>query len=708
MECMIPFLYSSPSSLPHSPLFFSVVRAVGYSPSFPTLDSVKAVASFSSPLNGITGLLFHSFLCNFCRLLDTLFVFSNIPDFQKIKAHAAIVAEEIGCPFTYNEIPLDNASQEDLFLIDHATDNQEKEESMQDWTSKFSISLRDCVNMRKDSQKVQDTLTLDGLSSDTISASNAWKWQSRRSRSTRNSNPPTVKKPSLSRPTKKVKESGAKGDAEMAKEEDKPIIQYYRKRYKSVSCHLKGVSKSSADTNKLPSEELATGCVDPSRKLGDEIENFLVRGEHAENSSSHSSRATTSRDKNQVAENLQTIPSSSEGVDSVAVTTETAQVIPAPGDCISNKPIEPTLCHSEKFYEIQVADKRTVKDYTSDPQITAKIDGSSRKQDVVQTDEPGVQCQNLANRDDVIKEASVSDNLCFGVHDPKETFLVHTGTTVVDGNGPTIGLSNCSTLDGKVQQEIQTISGDGQEISMSSNAPQTNKVQRLGDSPRQLHGVEESISSLENQELDGNISTPAQSQPDAKVRRKRKRELDMLNQDDEHGFGNFIRSPCEGLRPRAKRDDPGDLLNLRKAIEDEPEDGMVHNSSVTRNNKKEQQQRKKGGYHRCDIESCQMTFQTKTELAAHKRNRCHVEGCGKKFNSHKYAILHQRVHDDDRPLKCPWKGCKMSFKWAWARTEHLRVHTGERPYKCKVEGCGLTFRFVSDFSRHRRKTGHYV
>jgi hypothetical protein len=36
----------------------------------------------------------------------------------------------------------------------------------------------------------------------------------------------------------------------------------------------------------------------------------------------------------------------------------------------------------------------------------------------------------------------------------------------------------------------------------------------------------------------------------------------------------------------------------------------------------------------------------------------------------------------------------------------MRVHTGERPYKCTLAGCGLTFRFVSDFSRHKRNTGH--
>ncbi|KAF9671659.1 hypothetical protein SADUNF_Sadunf12G0070600 [Salix dunnii] len=110
--------------------------------------------------------------------------------------------------------------------------------------------------------------------------------------------------------------------------------------------------------------------------------------------------------------------------------------------------------------------------------------------------------------------------------------------------------------------------------------------------------------------------------------------------------------------------------------------------------------------YQCDIDGCTMSFGSKQDLAMHKKNICPVKGCGKKFFSHKYLVQHRRVHIDERPLKCPWKGCKMTFKWAWARTEHIRVHTGARPYVCAEEGCGQTFRFVSDFSRHKRKTGH--
>jgi hypothetical protein len=113
----------------------------------------------------------------------------------------------------------------------------------------------------------------------------------------------------------------------------------------------------------------------------------------------------------------------------------------------------------------------------------------------------------------------------------------------------------------------------------------------------------------------------------------------------------------------------------------------------------------KNGY-RCDAEGCTMNFTSKQDLHLHKRNTCPIKGCGKHFISHKYLLHHRRVHLDDRPLTCPWKGCEKTFKWAWARTEHIRVHTKERPYVCKTAGCGKTFRFVSDFSRHKRKTGH--
>ncbi|KAJ6772994.1 LYSINE-SPECIFIC DEMETHYLASE [Salix koriyanagi] len=58
-------------------------------------------------------------------------------DYQKIKAHASAIAEEIENPFNYNEVPLEAASQENLNLINHAIDDEDHHECGEDWTSKL-------------------------------------------------------------------------------------------------------------------------------------------------------------------------------------------------------------------------------------------------------------------------------------------------------------------------------------------------------------------------------------------------------------------------------------------------------------------------------------------------------------------------------------------------------------------------------------------
>ncbi|CAN6487060.1 unnamed protein product [Victoria cruziana] len=159
----------------------------------------------------------------------------------------------------------------------------------------------------------------------------------------------------------------------------------------------------------------------------------------------------------------------------------------------------------------------------------------------------------------------------------------------------------------------------------------------------------------------------------------------------------FVRGPCEGLRSRQPSSGSGSSANIttykvvkarkrcQRKVNDEDEDENLY---------------------KCNIDGCYTSFRTKTELLSHERNRCIIRGCRRRFSSHKCMLKHQRLHEEERPLKCPWKGCNTSFKWARARTEHMRVHTGERPYVCRHEGCGQTFRFVSDFSRHKRRTGH--
>ncbi|KAL3523473.1 hypothetical protein ACH5RR_016307 [Cinchona calisaya] len=618
-------------------------------------------------------------------------------DFQKIKAHSALVAEEICSPFNYNEIPLANASQEDLYLIDHASDDQEKDESTQDWTSKLNINLQHCVKMRKKfpSLKVKHAFTLGGLFSDNVLNLKALKWQSRKLRSKRNSNPTILSKPSPSIQTKEVEEPVVKLDRGISRKLGQVIIQYYRKQYKSKP----------SGSDKHPSDDFS--ATDGGYKSN---EKAISGGNMNEN------------------------PSQLELVDSSLGTTLVAGNLNAhtgnskPEELINmNKKSDSSLLDSQELPEIheETAENHDLvnfensagslgiavcgnenSDCTRENKIVGEINTANRICDLVDADVCGRPCNIQADGDILMKEASDPANSCPHADDSDgERCNEHVETTVED---------ECGMNSGKVQKE--PLPRYDHERSISNNVPLSGKANATlmeeVEAPREMSAHEpqqsgsKSCSLIENKELNDAISTRAQSRPTEKTRSKRKREVDIQN-EDQTNLGSFSRSPCEGLRPRTKGDAAGDATDGEKPIEEKRKGRKFNNHSnglVPDTDKKEQ----KKGSHRCSIEGCRMSFQTKAELVLHMCDRCPVKGCGKKFNSHKYAIVHQRVHDDDRPLKCPWKGCTMTFKWAWARTEHIRVHTGERPYKCKVDGCGRTFRFVSDFSRHRRKTGHYV
>jgi hypothetical protein len=174
------------------------------------------------------------------------------------------------------------------------------------------------------------------------------------------------------------------------------------------------------------------------------------------------------------------------------------------------------------------------------------------------------------------------------------------------------------------------------------------------------------------------------------------RKISVLDEPmlDEAGHKDMVtEAPCSRLRNKKLKQEQSDSdWNVNLESEQKPERKVKRKEPPLE--------------FKCDLEGCDMSFRNKQDLTMHKKNICPIRGCGKKFFSHKYMLHHRKVHVDDRPLKCPWKGCKMAFKWPWARTEHIRVHTGARPYVCKEPGCGQTFRFVSDFSRHKRKTGH--
>ncbi|KAJ4838142.1 hypothetical protein Tsubulata_035229 [Turnera subulata] len=340
---------------------------------------------------------------------------------------------------------------------------------------------------------------------------------------------------------------------------------------------------------------------------------------------------------------------------------------------------------------------------TINSEVTLEIPPMQRENDVEELNS-GVRRQQHS--------ISVSEEECFEV--PEKDCAAKDSSIVVNLRMDVEQENNSSNAadDDEVQNIHQTASSNNKEP-VRNHFSQTD--QAAPASAHKYSVVEEESCNGENLvKSNGACSSPEPKSMKATIvysrsiagkSRKRKNEVE---QGVEH-LDAFIRSPCERLRSRAKKND-----TARSAVDasNSADDKLVtkrarkpSNDSLPRPNKKKQILKRP---HKCDLEGCHMGFETKEELRLHKRNRCTYEGCNQKFSSHRYALVHQRVHEDNRPLKCPWKGCSMSFKWAWARTEHIRVHTGEKPYQCKVEGCGLSFRFVSDYSRHRRKTGHYV
>lgn len=574
-------------------------------------------------------------------------------DFQKIKAHAASIAEEIGSPFGYNDIPLGEASQEDLNLIDLAIDDEEHDECGEDWTSKSGINLRYCVKVRKNSpsKQVQHALALGGIFSDDTSPNfNTFKlkWPSRKTRSKRNlNNSVHVKSSGIIPMEKKNEVLGTKSDGTTVRIESK-LIQYSRKKFKTKRCAAErhcGGPDEHINNNVIQDIVSNTENTGKSSGLGD-----LGSNRDSEFVNDHGGKSVSS----QTVDSLIVATSGVENVEEVPIEDNEMIVEVEASDSTRGNGSERNeqSCAENSSVSLSTEVQSTMDfDIQRDHQITEEISTIH----VASVDTSEGQC-SMKSDGDAMKEKDASD-------------LINSGENI----DTSIEVLDCVE---SMEVALKTnVVGETQSDSENSCLPEKKEVENTG-------------------------FTEVSPRSNARNGSKRRREV-------EFDFSSFIRSPCEGLRPRAVNDAKRGKTESTVMFEEKPEAKKGKKPSdglVSRKEKKEKGNRS----NRCDLEGCRMSFHTKADLLLHKRNRCTHKGCGKIFSSHKYARLHQRVHEESRPLKCSWKGCTMSFKWAWARTEHLRVHTGERPYKCKVDSCGLTFRFVSDYSRHRRKTGHYV
>ncbi|KAJ7975050.1 Lysine-specific demethylase [Quillaja saponaria] len=743
-------------------------------------------------------------------------------DYQKIKAHATAIAEEIGSPFDYNEVPLDIASQEDLNLIDLATDGEKQDEYGKDWTSELGINLRSCVNARKNSpsNQVQHALKLAALFSVKNPGSEflSINWQSRRSRSKKLYYPPLGK---ASKSTERKKTDVLEGRAEGSTiKKDEKIIQYYRRNFKSKPGGFTGASMVREYQEEYhPKDDSATSSRDhcnhvtrnessdignsssdhaSSGSTGTEMQQICVvkkmSGEENEISyakecagplliSANKKLNMLSENANKEAINInneyfslnaddgnhQDIQTSIKRNEEEAVASNVSLVNQSTimsVDASSEGPTE--ICGQENISNVvsfrdtieqeivnsmeetsEVPRKlSTAADYCilvaldrEEQQKIKTVEGDNRDQlssrfvQTMEANQPthvsAEQCHELprgSSTEEKFNGVSVDieaqREICSMVRNNEES--TNFAAQRENGSGPIsvedcykVLMENCAKRkligeiisDEKTMQENQpNITTDNEELCSGSDTTlkESNvSIQKYfmiekETSATDLQGTEV-CESLDNCELKSSDLTTAVSRSNAGKERKRKRELEQITENNIY-FNGFTKSPCEGLRPRSgnlatSRSETNSVKDMVEKKAKRPLNVLVPHKNEKGNNK---------GTHRCDLEGCRMSFRTKAELLLHKRNRCPHEGCGKRFSSHKYALLHLRVHDDERPLKCPWKGCSMSFKWAWARTEHVRVHTGEKPYQCKVEGCGLSFRFISDFSRHRRKTGHYL
>lgn len=565
-------------------------------------------------------------------------------------------------PFCYTKIPISNASREDLNLIEIAIGREEQDACSEDWTSLLNINLQHCVKAKKSSpsSNIQHLLSLGGLFSYATPDSNASsiKWIARKLRSKRHSKRLLQSKPS---DAAEIVKDDMNEKKEHQMDKDVKLIQYSRKRYKA---HASAGIHAPIDSNNLIVQDaLDTDCDDPDKEdkyigsFESQCVNSVTASTVVEDFEAHTRNCQTSDEVGGSCQDFQSLE--------VKVADGGTQI-------------------SERFCSGTV-------DSASD---NNGIDSAVESETFMEEETVNEACDPFEENDGVPKEASrrggsnCSDD--DGPPPPRGDEQIEEALS--DQHDSDVKSSRSEgeqhiLADGDDDQERELISETGEH-----HLDETNVAIRSDDSGNRVFSQENNVLNDSNS-IEQSKSTP-------KTVNKRKRESSLLLEDQFHG-GGFIRSPCERLRPRAKEGSSVDISDCKAPAE---KSGKATDKLIPHKVKKSNQK----GRYKCELDGCIMTFQTKTELQLHEGNRCPVDGCRKKFNSHKYAIQHQRVHDDDRPLKCSWEGCSMSFKWAWARTEHLRVHTGERPYVCKVKGCGLTFRFVSDFSRHRRKMEHYV
>ncbi|XP_020573030.1 probable lysine-specific demethylase ELF6 isoform X2 [Phalaenopsis equestris] len=591
-------------------------------------------------------------------------------DYLKFKAYAASIAEEMGTELHLKDVPLENASQEDLNLINISIDEEEHQEDGKDWTSKLGVNLRYSVKLRKHSASPQEQLpsALQRMFSNpsTVSVVSNLKWLCRKSRTPAKPLGINVVKPRISATVERGVQT-----FKVAGNDNIKAIQVYQSRKKKTN-YLP------SDDHNHPGKELSS-CNQNSKFVRSEnVENLFTvpismieNHEISQNSIEKRNRSPSVADistTNLSCFHLPAKPSTeSHGVNdrcfsglnglnnttfvSVPVNYQSNQVYNNAFTSISSVPYEEKNAGESsanfdggRHGNLELQDNTVIRESRSSETNVVIALCEGERCGIISTEGEMDKTANRAVRESMLEGELI--HIC-----SKTPLLMH----------------ECAVDNCKPQHEpCTTKAADFFPFALNIKSYVRRKNKRKWE-------VEQRVS---EEHIEPENTATVQN------------KLKIYNKTEGQQTSNgFARSPCEGLRPRK-----GKL----ESFVAEPKISDTRKQSEVKD------------AFECNIEGCHMVFRTRSKLRLHKQNRCTYDECRKRFSHHKYAMRHQRVHKDERPFRCSWRGCKMSFKWEWARTEHLRLHTGERPYKCFVAGCGLSFRFVSDFSRHRRKSGHFV